>query len=165
MTKSSDAQTERFPIWKTVTIGALRRPNVAQDRLKEAGINVDHVGVQTLWRVPYLEFPATLNLVVVTVEELGLRDGTITFHVYKRAKSYGLDLCPAEVAPQLWLSYPDLLQPGESVQVAMTAIVTSDNFQTLFRLDHDDKGRYLNGRWGTLEKAQKTYYRFVFVRP
>ncbi|TAK96392.1 hypothetical protein EPO05_01940 [Patescibacteria group bacterium] len=45
--------------------------------------------------------PERLNLVRLTVEDLGFEDATMAQEIYQKAQEFGLDLCPTEVGPQL----------------------------------------------------------------
>src|SRR3989344_3397632 len=67
-----------------------------------------------------------LTLVRLKVKDLGFRKEPTIDQIYERAKSLGLDLCPAEVGPHLRLQYQD--QPlGEWFYIAMKQI--SDRVQ------------------------------------
>lgn len=155
--------TSSFPIWKTVTLGTPRHYSIAHKMLNASGIKVAEAGMRALRRVPFQGYTLTLNLVRVTILELELWDGVSTAHVYHTAKSFGLELCPAEVAPLLWLSHPELLVPGESLLVAMTPIVDSLDNQSIFRLEHTKSGRCLNATFGDLIKARLDNDSFIFV--
>jgi len=89
-----------------------------------------------------------INLIKVTVGELGLKKHTVYSYdeVYKKAKEFGLELCPPEVGPQLRLQYKDQPQ-GENILVAMNPI-SRFNDPSLFCLQHDDSKLWLSASWG-----------------
>jgi hypothetical protein len=103
-------------------------------------------------------------LVRVSVKELGLEIGATTAEIYAAAQRHGLSLCPAEVAPQLWLQYPDPLPCGEWSLVAMEAIVGSGGGRLVFRLGHGDGGRWLLASSGRPDDRWSDRDHWVFVR-
>lgn len=137
-----------FSTWKTVTVGNLGNAETARKRLEDVGIKISRWGGDILDRTTFEYTEATLDLVRLSVKELGLKDGATTAEIYAAAERHGLSLCPAEVAPQLWLQYPDLLSRGEWSLVAMEAIVDSDGARIVFYLEHDDDGRWLFANFG-----------------
>src|SRR3954454_4221190 len=78
------------------------------------------------------------NLAVVSVGELGFKDGGTYADICKRALEQGLKLCPAEVGPQLRLQYAD--QPsGECLYIAMEPINTKSGADGhIFMVGHID---------------------------
>jgi hypothetical protein len=70
-----------------------------------------------------------VNLFKVSCADLGFSDGATREELFKRAKKYGLELCPAEVGVVLREEYKD--QPkGENLRIATEAI------EILFRTDY-----------------------------
>ena len=85
------------------------------------------------------------DLVKITTGELGFNDGARRDQIYARAKELGLELCPAEVGPQLRLQYQD--QPNdEMLLVAMEPIKSF-----VFSVERSTSGRWLSwegdGNW------------------
>lgn len=104
-----------------------------------------------------------VELVVVSVAELGFKDGATRKKIYQRAQEFGLDLCPNEVGPQLRLQYKD--QPkGEWLLIAMEPIADSDGYLKVFRVAHDDDELWLHGIYGYPDRFWVGGRRFVFVR-
>lgn len=101
-----------------------------------------------------------LNIVRFRVADLGFPNGALTREIIGsegdrdlfghpapftggRGNQLGLDLCSAEVGPQLRLQYED--QPlGERVYVAMTPITASDVEPRIFVVEHSAKGLSLD---------------------
>jgi hypothetical protein len=103
--------------------------------------------------------------VVLSVAELGFREGAKYSEIRARALELGLglELCPAEVGPALRLAYKD--QPrGEWLIIAMNTISVSDGDLRVFRVGHDDGGLWLGGDYRRPGDFWRSDRRFVFVR-
>lgn len=110
-----------FPIWKTITLGTgFKTADDFRRALKVGGYRIND------WANDILDGPAfkaanqetEVNLVRVSVAELGFPNGATRQEIYNRAQKFGLDLCPPEVGPQLRLQYKD--QPmGEWLVIGM----------------------------------------------
>lgn len=107
--------------WKTIELGWGPKTIPAfYEAIEQAGMKMEKQ------RPGYPSFSITtektaVDLVNVSVEELGFKDGADQKEVYARACELGLDLCPAEVAPRLRLEYVD--QPaGDILVVAMEPV-------------------------------------------
>ncbi len=74
-----------------------------------------------------------LDLVSLTVGDLGLKDGATTDEIYARAGELGLELCPAEVGPQLRLSYGG----DDWFYIAMKQISDRDGNPSVFFLSRN----------------------------
>jgi hypothetical protein len=121
---------DKWPIWKIITIGEKSSDELLEE-LEREGLFSEGVswGVKDIMRqeaFTTLPEPQTIPLVRLSVADLGFIDLPSTeelFHM-ERLHSLGLDLCPAEVGPHLWLQYQD--QPEEreplSLFVAMEPI-------------------------------------------
>ena len=148
------------PPWKSVTVGNLG--NVLK-HLKEAGIKIAESGFEILGRMDYEENELSLDLVLVSLEELGLTEYSTVNQIYTAAEHHGLSLCPAEVGPQLWLQHPDLLQWRESLHVAMEPILDSEHKRCVFTLWRNENGCLLGSdRCDSVSWWGK--HRWVFVR-
>ena len=123
-----------------------RPPTTSASALTSAGFRIGTWADDILGKPAFTAAAAesTLDLVVASVAELGFRERrhdspTST----SRAKSFGLELCPAEVGPQLRLQYAD--QPyGEWLRIAMEPISDSDGNPFIFDVGRDGRGRRLD---------------------
>lgn len=96
----------------------------------------------------------TLDLVWITVRDLGFDEEPTTEELFHRIKEVG-DLCPAEVGPHLRLADKDQ-QCGSWYWVAMDPITDSDGNSNVWRVGRNvDGARWLDasyahprGRWG-----------------
>ena len=135
-----------FQTWKTIKLGT------GDDFcrvLKSAGHRVsdwaEDLINQPAFRVASKELK--LKLVRVTVVELGFKDGATREQIYNRAKELGLELCPAEVGPQLRLQYKD--QPmGEWLRIAMEPITVSGGDLRVFSVVRFEDDSWLSCHYG-----------------
>ena len=108
-----------------------------------------------------IEKPQEIELKIVSVKELGFSEPTQYKDIVNKAKEKGLELCLAEVGPQLRLQYLD--QPlGEWLSVAMEAIRDSDGDLYVFRVGHGGDGLWLYSDDGEPDGLWDPGYRFVF---
>lgn len=129
-----------FPIWKSITIGTYRDVNDLNDALLRAGAIDDGDLVSKV--ITESDFTvsttnADANLVNISLRDLGFSGSPVTLEdIYKRAQGLGLDLCPAEVGPQLQLQYNNQRQ-GEVLIIAMKPIRASNGLDVIFNLHKD----------------------------
>ena len=105
-----------------------------------------------------------LELVNVSAVELGLMDGAPQSDIYDRAKKLGLDLCPAEVGPQVALQFGSQLKNGEWLLIGMEPIIGRNGYHVFFVKRQDDGGLWLDTRYVYLDFVWHGGNRFVFLR-
>ena len=159
-----------FKVWKTIKFGTeLRAVEDFRRALKDGkdgGFQVsgwanDMLG-QSVFTAATEE--TEVDLVVVSVAELGFKGGAYTRDIYKRAQEFGLELCPSEVGPQLRLQYKD--QPMEEwLLIGMEPITDSDGILGVFYVERDGHDLWLGGYDGRPGCFWHGCYRWVFVRP
>ena len=104
-----------------------------------------------------------VDLVVLSVAELGFKDGARYTDICQQAIDRGLMLCPAEVGPQLRLQYQD--QPkGERLIIAMEAISDSDGDLLVFCVECREGFLLLDGHYGNADQLGVGCSHFVFLR-
>ena len=104
------------------------------------------------------------DLVEMSVAALGFDRSTRYDAICARALELGLELCPAEVGPQLRLQYTD--QPMNSyLRIAMKAISDRGGDPRVFRVDRVDDDLWLYTDYGKPFYVWGTDFRFVFLRP
>lgn len=140
-----------FPTWKTIELGTgLQNASSFREALKDGGFRIDDWGNDILCNPAFrgTKETSSVELVLVSVAELGFFFNTRRKDIYERAISLGLELCPNEVGPQLRLQYKD--QPrGEWLLVAMEPVVLDSlGSLGLFRVGHDEDNLFLNGSYG-----------------
>jgi hypothetical protein len=153
--------------WKKIKLGTgIKNADGFRKALKEADCDIGYWGNDILGKPAFTVSPSEtkVELVVVSVAELGFKDGATRADIYKRANELGLDLCPNEVGPQLCLQYRD--QPkGEWLLIAMEPIIDSDDGLRVFDVKRNgDGGQWLDGCSGGPDHFWGAGYRWVFLR-
>ena len=164
---SGVAGINKFSIWKKATLGILQSAAGVREALDAAHVHVGDAANEILGR-PGFSFgrrKIELDLVVVSVADLGFGErGASLADVHARAAQLGLELCPAELAPNLRLQYLD--QPiGESLQIAMKPEATYHGDPIALALTNGGEGLLLIGGDAHPDQIQSAPVRFVFVRP
>ena len=162
-------ETPEWKTWMTIKLGTgLKNADDFCKALRAGKNNISDWANGILGRHDfYFKLSGTehdVELVNVSVEELGFKQGACYGDICKRASKLGLDLCPAEVGPQLRLQYKD--QPkGTGVAVAMNAINDLDNNIRVFGVRcSNDGGLYLHANNGRSDYFWGSENRFVFIR-
>jgi hypothetical protein len=149
-------------VWKTIPLGIHPSPAAYRKALKSSGFKVSSCADDILNKVSVASQQTDVDLVVLTVAELGFVKGATRKEIYARAQELGLQLCPAEVGPALRLAYPD--QPyGEWLIIAMESITDSSGDPDVFLVDHDDDGRWLSSIYGNPDDFWHADRRWVFI--
>jgi hypothetical protein len=182
------------PIWKTIELGIYRNANVLRDALDSPHCRIEGVGIKVAGQArpvfpiynggaaPYCHLEALANeiigrpafalsrtkseldLVVLSVFELGLKQGASIKDIYARAELLGFALCPPEVGPQLRLQYLDQPQ-GELLHIAMQPIARYNGDLVLLDIENGDHGLVLFGYTSTAADIMYSSALYVFVKP
>jgi hypothetical protein len=157
----------KFKTWKTIKLGTgLKTADDFRRALSDGGFRLSE------WVNDILEKPAftvateetEVDLVKVTIAELGFKKGAQRDQIYERAEKLGLEFCSSEVGTQLRLQYKN--QPnGEWIVVAMEPIIDSDSDPWLFTVERDDSRLWFSGCWGDLDRFWGPIDQWVFCRP
>ena len=162
-----ETATSRFNIWRTIKLGTgLKTADDFRKALKDNGLNISEWANNTLRKPAFTvaSEETEVDLVKVTVAELGFKDGARRDQIYEKAQKLGLELCPAEVGPQLRLQYQD--QPnGEWILVAMEPIVGSGGGPRVFSVGRRGSELWLYGGWGSPGGFWDADCQWVFCRP
>ena len=154
---------EKPETFKIIEVGTFNDVKSLRKALEESGARISDWAGDILNKTKLSKSKQSLDLVALTVAELGFPKGAKLEDIYKAAKNQGLDLCPAEVGPQLRLQYPD--QPnGEWLVIAMEPINDSDGDLSLFLVEHLGAGRWLGADYGGPDDLWGAGGRFVFIR-
>jgi hypothetical protein len=158
------ASAAAMPIWKTIVVGTTIVKSELRDELYRAGCGTSPAAQNILAqpRFAISTAPLEVDLVDVSLAELGFRDGSVSLAtVYERARTLGFQLAAAEVGPQLRLQY--FAQPiGEFLNIAMTPIKSPRDEPGIFVVANGGAGLLL------LTHGDTDFFpssRFVFVRP
>lgn len=158
-----------LPTWKTIVLGICAKSGYdLYELLVKDGCHVSE-WADDLLKMKNSAFSVSseqllVDLVKVSVAELGFHSGAKTSDIYKAAQKRGLVLCPSEVGPQLRRQYVD--QPrDEWILVGMEPIADSDGDLRVFGVAHGDDGRWLGGHFGHPSFVWDGGSVWVFVRP
>ena len=158
-----------MPVWKTIAIGTYKGVDAVRAAMDAAPcpIALGDWADEILGRpsFPFSRKPTELDLVVVSVADLGFGDqGAPLRDIYARALASGLELCPAEVGPVLRLNYLDQ-PPGEFLHVAMRPVARYSGELADFTLGNGGSDLMLIGGDARPEATLPGVVRLVFVRP
>ena len=151
-----------FKIWKSIIIG---NSLTAKKFLKIFKGKIGDWASYIFGKVEFSKQETRLNLVRLSVADLGFPNGATYEKICARAQELGLKLCPAEVGPQLRLQYPD--QPSDEwLRIAMEPMKTLEGYLRLFTLGcgvDKDSTQWLSGRCGAVDFPWNSDEQFVFV--
>jgi hypothetical protein len=158
------------PIWKTITVGGSKGVNAIREALETAPCHMaiadDADEILGRPAFPFIKSPVELDLVVLSVFELGFGDETSLHDIYARAEALGFELCPAEVGPALRLSYLDQ-PPGDFLHIAMKPVAKYSGALIDFTVAkaYGSVGFLLLGGDARPDMVLSGAERFVLVRP
>jgi len=153
--------------WKTIQLGyGQKTVSDLADAIKQAGMGIGEFG-DTLPDASNFSISTEnveVDLVIVSVGELGLEKGAIQKDVFARAQKLGLDICPSEVGFRLRLQYDN--QPeGEWIAIAMEPIYWAKFFSVFYLSTQGArKIRWLVAEVGGPDKFWNADSRLVFMR-
>jgi hypothetical protein len=148
---------------KEITIGGKNAEKLEQE-LNEKGNRIDDWAKKMMESKDFMPAKKAekLDLVVLSVANLGFSSGATRQQIYDKAQELGLEIVPAEVGPQLRLQYED--QPmGEYLLVGSEPLAVSGNLN-VFDVYHYDNGRWLDHNSGHPDLHWNSNYRWVFAR-
>jgi hypothetical protein len=156
-----------FQIWRKIALGTYKGVDAYRRELDSAGIKIGDAADEILGRpaFSYGTMKTDVELVLVSAADLGVETESSLADVYKRARQVGLELCPAEVGPQLRLDYRN--QPlGEALTIAMEPVATYSGEPTILALaNFVPSGLLLIGSDGRSEFMVPSTFRIVFALP
>jgi hypothetical protein len=128
---------ENWPpkIFITIDIGTYKDLETLYQALTGSGILVGNVALTLFDKMRLCKSRKSLDLVVVSVKELGFSSGASIEHILETGNNFGLDLCPAEVGPQLLLQCSDL-PAGEELLIAMKPVSNREKDGCVFGCDY-----------------------------
>ncbi len=146
------------------TDSTIQSPQEAEKVLLDKDYIISYGAEDILQKTIFSQEGKTYNLVSFSVSQLGLPGGATLREIYIKAQELGLELCPAEVGPQLRLHYSDQSN-NEWLVVAMDSISDSSGDPRLFRVGRGSVGLWLKDDDGRLGYVwHDDYERFVFLR-
>jgi hypothetical protein len=132
---------------RSIAVGNLLNADTARNLL--SGIKISKSADKLLGNVSFKKDESRLDLVFVTVADLGLSNRATTIDIYGAASRQGFSLCHPEVAPQIRLQCPDL---RKWMLIAMQPMTDSKGRPVIFFLPTwADEGVCLSTSYGDLE--------------
>ena len=159
---------EKFPdrkvFFRTIeTNPEIKDKQTALTALKKQGFETSDWAKDMLEKTEYSKEKQEFQIVSFSVESLGFTEGAEYKDIIARAKQLGLELCPAELGPQIRLKYND--QPeNEWLYLAMNPIAQA-GFESVFDLCRGRSGLWLGRDFGGPESFWNPEDQFLFVRP
>ena len=164
---------DAFPVWKTIKLGTGITTGAGfRDALIRGGTELGESILPYILNHPMFEVakqPAELDLVALTLKDLGLDCNADYLEISLRAKEVGFVRVPREGGPQLRLQYLD--QPeGENLIVAMEPLpMDNGGYSAIFELGNHGR-LYLRGvvatrRAHTITFKDQAKSRWVFACP
>jgi hypothetical protein len=138
---------------------------IKQELIKELKAKKINISVDAKQMIDNKDFTTSkkqehLNLIRLTVKDLGFSNSATTQEIYHRAEELDLELCPAETGPNLRLNYLD--QPsGEYFRIAMKQI-DALGFSCVFSLFRIADGLWLYDDWAPPSNRWGADVEFVF---
>lgn len=155
-----------FQVWKTIKLGTgIKDAAGFRKAISDAKMRIGNYADDILGKPAFKasDTEQDVDLVTMTVAELGFKGNATYKQICDKAIELGLELCPAEVGPQLRLQYTD--QPmNEWVIVAMEAIADSNGSLSVFDVVRLGDGTWLYSNCGRPGYVWNAGRRFVFVR-
>lgn len=154
---------ESFPDKKIFTYELQTDPQMnswemAEAMLKSKGIWVSDYALDLLKKTEFSHEGKTYDLVQFTVEQLGFPRGATTDQIFTKAQELGLELCPAEVGPQLRLSYSG----SDWKYIAMKQIAYLRGYPYVFDLYRNGGELVLDSPYAEPDGRWDDGYQFVF---
>ena len=157
-----------FTTWMNIQLGTgLITGNDFRESLRKVNFTVGVWGYAILSSSHFIgsRKKREVELVQVSIAELGYEYGAARRDIYERAQNLGLRLCPAEVGPYLRIQYVE--QPeGEQILIAMESVFissrTSGSFAVLGRTEYC--GPALDGIDNRPEDFWNANSRWIFLR-
>ncbi len=137
---------------------SINSAETAENALQNRNDYISQWGKDILEKTEFSQESQKYDLVRFTVLQLGFTNGATTDEIYKKAEELGLELCPAEVGPQLRLQY----RGGEWMLIAMKQIAGRDGHSDVFHLFADGGQLVLYGDYAYSSCRWNPDRRFVF---
>jgi len=156
-----------FEKWITIRLGtgpknALDFCDIFSDRR----MKIEHWAKNLLSKTAFTvaDKETEVDLVSVATFELGFKTFISREEIYKRAEELGLELCPAEVGPQLALQYEGQFE-GEWIMIAMEPLASPDGTSEIFSVRCENSKLMLCAYDSKPDKEWHSEQQWVFVLP
>ncbi len=111
--------------FRTITLGSYASVAEVVQAMADQRMGASNRAVSILKTMTVSPAKTPLDLVIVSVEDLGLRDHATFAAIAAAARKRGLELCPAEAGPLLRLEYTNQAEDN-TLRIAMEPVATGD---------------------------------------
>jgi hypothetical protein len=132
--------------WRPLKLGTHRSASDLRREIESAHFKISYGAADILDKVTVAPAETTIELVNVSVFELGFYQSTTYSDLCARANLIGLSLVPAEAGPQLRLQYTELSE--EWLVIAMDPIAGSGGCLRLFSVAYNQNAYWLRTYYG-----------------
>jgi len=143
-------------IFKTIKIGNYSAEKILKE-YEASGIKISSYAKEMLSKIEWQKETGEIDLVKLSVADMGFVNGATTNEIYSKAKELGLELCPQETCPILRLD-KDL---SECLFCGMKQIDV-DGSPRVFDLGRYSGGLWLHGSWAEPDSRWSSNNEFVF---
>ena len=159
---------ESFPNKKVFLKTVETNPNIksgadAEKELLAKGFRISDVAKQMLEKTAFSKESKEYELVSFSVASLGFPNGATVKDIFAKGQELGLELCPAEVGPNLRLQYQDQSN-GEYLYLAMETITDADGYPKVWFVGRASDEAWLFNRWARPGHEWDAVRQVVFVR-
>ena len=152
-------------IWSLIKIGRFKNVDEIRKGLKNANCNISDWANDLLNKITVSVREEEFELVNISLLELGFKNDTARKDVYEQALKSGLELCPAEVGPQVALQFGSQFKNSECFVIGMEPIIDSHGNLSMFSIKcHGDGGLCLHTKSGRPDYIWYPNNRFIFQR-
>lgn len=154
---------EKFPEEKIFMMDIETDPSIqsaedVKNRIIQRGMWCSGRADYLLTKTKFSKQAEKYSLVRFTAKELGLTNAPLTYEIYKKAEESGLELCPAELGPQLRLQY----EGSERMWIAMNQIVSRSGVPLTFYLSSNGARLELDEMQPSRDRGWISDRKFVF---
>lgn len=129
-------ESEKKKVWETIKLGKYKNVDDLEKAILNGGCYICYHSKEILRYKSFkiAEKEENINLVIVSVADLGFTNNPSYKNLCSRAREFGLELCPAETGPQLRIQGPSYSR-GEWLCIGMEPIIGSNiNESNIFRV-------------------------------
>lgn len=134
---------DEFVAWAEISLGFIQRPKSYSDEISTSKHHhVSRWAKSALDNVPVSIKRVLKKLIVVSVSDLGFRDGVSFKRICDAGLKLGLELCPAEVGPVLTLCHKDKLT-YRKIHLAMNPVMCEVAHTSFLQFLTSSSGSYV----------------------
>ena len=154
----------KHTVWKEIRLGVYVNSIAIRKAFKKSDAMIGKGANRLLNQIEHWQKAKTeVTLGLISTSELGFSSGVSLEVLYNRAISYGLELCPAELAFALRLEYINQPKP-DWFRIAMKPLLT-EGHPVIFALEHDDDGLWVDWTDGSPDLIMSVYSRMIWIIP